>query len=149
MKEEQYEEMSQEERDKLYQARKRLLRNNTEVVCVDLEHGSERLMMSPYPNARKEENHETVVEAALWVRQDRPKHSSKYKTYIRRSLDSAINNRSMVNDGAYCDTYDEAVAWLEEKAQEFDGDPLNWKERDRMVIDEEEIIEDLDGVQEP
>ena len=119
--------------DDAYQKRRKVLANNLGDVVVDLDSQGERLLLSPH---RYSDEHETVVEAALWVRSDRPDESSKYKTFVRRELDSGGSGRGSVNnDGGYADTRQEAIEWIEEKAQEYGGEPLNWSDRDVVVVD--------------
>lgn len=120
--------------DEQYRAYKRLLKKNIGTVVVDLPAGEERLRLSKHKYA---DQHETVVEAALWVLDD---NLSKYKTYIMRELDSGGGGHgSIVNSGAYCETRSEAIEWLEGKATEYGGSELGWESRDRSVVDSSEL----------
>lgn len=86
----------------------------------------ERLMLSSH---RYSEHHETVVEAALWAEDEL--NYSNYQTFISRELDNGGSGRgSIVNDGTYTKTRKEAIEWLEDKAQEFDGSSLEWEQRE-------------------
>jgi hypothetical protein len=120
--------------DEQYRAYKRFLKQNVGTVVEDLETRDERLRLSSH---RYSEEHPTVVEAAFWIRQDRPEGSSKYKTVIIRDL-----NDSIVTDGGYAETREEAIEWIEEKAQRYDGEPLNWEERKRKAVRPDELAEE-------
>lgn len=122
-------------RGQVYQAYKRFQKDHIGTVVVCLDSSEERLRLSPH---RYAEEHELVVEAALWVSSSRLDGSFKYKTYIRKELENGSpGHGSIVNDGTYARTYREAVEWLENEAQSFDGSPLNWDERDRVVVSSE------------
>lgn len=117
----------------LYDEHNRFLKNNIGKVVV-LDGEDERMLLSShnYP-----EEHETVIEAALWPVPEA--NFSEYKTYMRRGLDGMSGGTSIVNDGCYCRSYESAVDWIENEAQAFGGEPLNWQERERVEITEEEL----------
>jgi hypothetical protein len=100
-------------------------KNHKGKIVLSGDNNDERLFLSThqYP-----QDHETVVEAGLW--EDDDLNYSEYKTFIRRGLDGMDGGTSVVNDGGYAETREEAIEWLEEKAKEYDGSPLNWEERD-------------------
>jgi len=126
--------------DEEYRAVKQILKQNVGTIVRFPENQEERVRFSPH-NAPDE--HPTVIEAALWVRRDRPEGSSKYKTFISRSLDSS-RGRSAVNDGAYAETYVEAFEWLEDKSEEYVDERISWLDLPKMVITEDELEERID-----
>lgn len=126
--------------DEEYRAVKRILKDNVGTIVRFPENGEKRVRFSPH-NAPDE--HPTVVEAALWVRSDRPKGSSKYKTFISRSLDSS-RGRSTVNDGAYAEDYVEAFEWLEDTSEEYVDERISWLDLPKMVITQDELEERID-----
>lgn len=104
----------------------RLCKRNIGKVVHIPENGEERMYLSKNSYA---DEHETVVEAALW--RDKELNVSSYKTFIRRELDNGRPGRgSIINDGKYHETREDAVQWLEETAQEYGGSPLDWEERE-------------------
>lgn len=105
-----------------YERIKRLGRRNAGTVIRISDNDEERL----YPA-----HHGTVTEAALWVRDDRPSGTSKYKTYIYRRLGDSHYGTS---DGAYAETYCEAVEWIGDKSAEFDGERIDWLDRAKILI---------------
>lgn len=91
----------------------------------------ERLYLSKHQYA---DEHETVVEAGFW--KDEDLNFSNYKSFIRRELDNGRPGRgSIVSGGEYHKSREEAIEWLEGKAQEFGGSPLNWEEREVVEYD--------------
>lgn len=132
--------MAGDSRDE-YEVLMNYLRQNIGVVVENPDAESERLLLSSGRNTPNKDEHEHVIEAAFWVRDDRPKGSSKYKTFILRGLESMSGGHSAVSDGSYAETRDEAIAWLEEKATEFDGGSLNWEEREHESVTMGELME--------
>lgn len=123
-----------------YQAIKRILKDNVGTIVRFPENGEERVRFSPH-NAPDE--HPTVIEAALWICRDRPEGSSKYKTFISRSLDSS-RGRSTVNGGTYAKDYVEAFEWLEDKSEEYVDERISWLDLPKIVVTQDELEEIVD-----
>ena len=119
----------------VYEAHREVLKENQGKVVVLDDGADERLRLSPH---RYPEDHEIVVEAALWPFDG---NISDYKTFISKGLDSMDGGVSIVNNGAHHETREDAVQWLEREAQSFDGSPLNWTDRDRVHVTTAELEE--------
>lgn len=119
----------------LYNAHRCVLKKNVGSVVV-LDGTSERIALSPH---KYPEEHETVVEAALWPVPEA--NLSEYKTYMMRGLDGMDGGTSIVNGGVYTENRETAVEWIENKAQEYSGSPLNWEEREKVEITTEDLEE--------
>lgn len=117
--------MSDEELMDEYRRYKRFCKDHKGKIVHYKENDDERLVLSSH---RYPQEHEIVVEAALW--KDESLNFSNYQTYIRKGLDNGRGGKSIVNDGGYAKTREEAIEWLEEEAQSFDGSPLKWEERE-------------------
>jgi hypothetical protein len=108
--------------DTEYDAFRQLCQRNIGTIVRIPEYDHERLLLS---KTRRPDRHQILLEAAFWERDGRPPGSSKYKTYTRKSL-SGMSGRSVINDGGYADTREEAIEWIEDTSAEFDGERLNW-----------------------
>lgn len=120
-----------------YQRAIQVAKDNLGTVIRFPEWNQERVFFSKYD---RPDQHAHTLEAALWERTDRPKGASTYKTFIRRSLSSS-SGRSIVNDGGFGETYDDAVEWLEAKMATFDGEALKWNDLPKTVISAQNVEE--------
>lgn len=112
--------------DEEYREWVRFCKRHKGKIVFDSRNDDERLYLSKHQYT---DDHETVVQAGLW--KDQTLNFSNYRTFISRELDNGRPGRgSIVNGGEYHETREEAIEWLEEKAKEFGGSPLNWEERE-------------------
>lgn len=117
-----------------YQELQRTLKRNLGTIHRDNDIADERVRFS---GSNHPDQHPTVIEAAIFERQDRREGSSKYRTFMSRSLESS-RGRSTVNDGDFAETYCDAVEWIAEKSAEFDGWQIDWLELPKVILENDE-----------
>lgn len=122
----------------VYDALVRKMKDNVGTIIRTPNAEDERVRFSPH---RSPKEHEHVLTAAIWVRQDRPPHSSKYKTYIYNALENGRGGYGRHSDGTYAETYEEAMEWIAAESEAFDGSRIEWLDLPRIVITEAELAE--------
>lgn len=121
----------------VYDALKRKMKDNVGTLIRTPGAEDERVSFS---KSRAPGEHPTMLEAAIWVRKDRPEYTSKYKTYIYRALENGRGGYGRHSDGTYVETYDEAMAWIGDRSEEFCDERIEWLDLPKIVITEEELV---------
>lgn len=123
------------EEEVVYDELKKIARENKGMIIRFKEIEEERIFFS---TSETPELHPTILEAAVWVRQNRPEGSSKYKTYVRKSVESGTS-RSMVNDRGYAEDYKQAIEWIADESEKFCGERIEWLALPKKAMSVEEI----------
>lgn len=104
-----------------------LCRDSLGTIIRFPESGEERVYFS---RGEYTDQHETVIQAALWDRSD---GREGHKTYILKGLENGRGGESIVADGSYAGDYCEAVEWIGDESEAFDGERINWLDLPKRV----------------
>lgn len=124
--------------ERVYQAHKSALQEYFGKIVRVPEWGDERVLLA---NGKYPDIHGIVLEAALWVRQDRPGHSSKFNTYMRKAVEDGRDGYSVVAAGAYANDYLDAIEWIGDESEDFGNERIEWLDLPKVIIREEELTD--------
>lgn len=110
-----------------------LCNDNLGTIIRIADWNEERVRFSPHDSPQ---THSTLVEAGVW-RTERFSEP-RWSFFVSRGLKNGRGGRSIVNDGnKHFDSYEQAVARVEELASEFDGEEFCWRDLPKKCFDSE------------